>query len=222
MVYNTDTKPTRAGLFTLRNRLRIARKAHKILNMKHNGLILEVIRLVPEVKREHDLLMKRYTRTRNVIAAAYMIEGSAGMMVAAYSVETTPEVTVTQRNVFGVRVPEITGKEVRTDVTERGYGLLGTTLVIDDLADSYENLVDAIIAYTGSESTLKHLLAEIERIGRRVRALEFQVIPRLEEIEMEISRIRDENEREDSNRLFFIKRRKEEASDTSGLSKKGS
>ena len=109
-----------------------------------------------------------------------------------------------------MKVPVITGSNVQTDVTERGYGLLGTTLVIDDLADSYEDLLAAIIAYAGSESTLKHLLAEIERIGRRVKALEHQVIPTLEETEMYLSRMRDEIEREDTSRLFHVKRRKEE------------
>ncbi len=210
MAYQTDIKPTRAGLLALRSRLRLARKAHKILSMKLDGLILEVTKLAPQVKREYDLLIQRYTRTKFLIAAAYMIEGTMGMTVASYSVEVKPEIDLSVRNVFGVKVPVITGSNVQTDVTERGYGLLGTTLVIDDLADSYEDLLAAIIAYAGSESTLKHLLAEIERIGRRVKALEHQVIPTLEETEMYLSRMRDEIEREDTSRLFHVKRRKEE------------
>lgn len=210
MAYQTDIKPTRAGLLTLRSRLRMARKAYKILSMKLDGLIMEVTKLAPEVKREYDLLNERYTRTKFLIAAAYMIEGTVGMTVAAYSVEVKPEIDLSVRNLFGVKVPEITGSHVQTDVTERGYGLLGTTLVIDDLADSYEDLLAAIIAYAGSEATLKHILAEIERIGRRVRALEHQVIPTLEETEIYLSRMRDEMEREDTSRLFHVKRRKEE------------
>jgi len=220
MAYQTDVKPTRAGLLALRSRLRMARKAYKILSMKLDGLILEVTRLAPEVKKEYDLLITRYTRTKFLIAAAYMMEGTVGMTVAAYSVEVKPEIELTKRNVFGVKVPVITGKDIKTDVTERGYGLLGTTLVIDDLADSYEDLLAAIVAYAGSEATLKHLLAEIERIGRRVRALEHQVIPTLEETELYISRMRDEIEREDTSRLFHVKRRKEEAADRDDLERK--
>lgn len=211
MAYQTDIKPTRAGLFALRTRLRLARKAHKILSMKLDGLILEVTRMVPRVKKEYDLLLERHTRTKFVIAAAYMIEGTAGMTVAAYSVEVNPEITISERNIFGVRVPVITGENIQTDVIERGYGLLGTTLVIDDLADSYEELLVAIVNYAGSESTLKHLLSEIDRIGRRVKALEHQVIPVLENAEVYISRMRDEIEREETSRLFHVKRKKEEA-----------
>jgi V/A-type H+/Na+-transporting ATPase subunit D len=211
MAYQTDVKPTRAGLLALKNRLRMARKAYKILSMKLDGLILEVTRLAPEVKKEYELLISRYNRTRFLIAAAYMMEGTVGVTVAAYSVEVNPEINLSQRNVFGVKVPVITGKNVKTDVIERGYGLLGTTLVIDDLADSYEDLLDAIIVYAGNEATLKRLLAEIERISRRVKALEHMVIPTLEETELYISRMRDEIEREDTSRLFHVKRRKEEA-----------
>ncbi|MFH0966274.1 MAG: V-type ATP synthase subunit D [Methanobacteriota archaeon] len=210
MAYQTDIKPTRAGLFALRSRLRLARKAHKILSMKLDGLVLEVTRLAPKVKQEYDLLLERHARTKFVIAAAYMMEGIAGMTVAAYSVEVNPEITISQRNIFGVKVPVITGENIQTDVIERGYGLLGTTLVIDDLADSYEDLLAAIVKYAGSEATLKHLLSEIERIGRRVKALEHQVIPVLEEAEVYISRMRDEIEREETSRLFHVKRKKEE------------
>jgi V/A-type H+-transporting ATPase subunit D len=178
--------------------------------MKLNGMVLEVTRLAPKVKQEYDLLLESYARTKFVIAAAYMIEGTIGMTVAAYSVEVNPEITISLKNIFGVKVPVITGENIKTDVTERGYGLLGTTLVIDDLADSYEDLLAAIINYAGNESTLKHLLIEIERIGRRVKALEHQVIPVLEETEESISRIRDEIEREETSRLFHVKRKKEE------------
>lgn len=222
MAYQTDIKPTRAGLLALRSRLRMARKAYKILSMKLDGLILEVTRLAPRVKQEYDLLLQRHSRTRFLIAAAYMMEGTVGMTVAAYSVEVKPEIELTQRNVFGVKVPVITGSNVKTDVIDRGYGLLGTTLVIDDLADSYEDLLVAIIAYAASEATLKHLLTEIERISRRVKALEHQVIPVLEETELSITRMRDEIEREDTSRLFHVKRKKEAVIEKDELDRKQS
>ncbi|PKL59216.1 MAG: V-type ATP synthase subunit D, partial [Methanomicrobiales archaeon HGW-Methanomicrobiales-4] len=48
------------------------------------------------------------------------------------------------------------------------------------------------------------------RISRRVKALEHQVIPVLENAEIYISRMRDEIEREETSRLFHVKRKKEE------------
>jgi V/A-type H+/Na+-transporting ATPase subunit D len=209
MPYQPHFEPTRAGLLGLRSRLKMARKAHKILNMKLDGLILEVLKLAPKMKEKYALINKQYKDSQSLIAAAYMIEGTVNLTVASYSVEVSPEVNLTIKNAFGVKIPQITGPSTRTDVIERGYGLLGTSLVVDDLADSYEDLIVAIIAFAEMETSLKHLLNEIKRISRRVKSLEHQVIPTLEETERSLSRMRDEIEREETNRLFHIKKMKE-------------
>jgi V/A-type H+-transporting ATPase subunit D len=175
--------------------------------MKLDGLIMEVTRLAPEVKAEYDLLMVRYRRVRHLLAPAYMIEGMLNVTIAAYSVESKTEIELTEKNLFGIRVPVISGTNVRTDLMERGYGLLGTSLVIDDLADAYEKLVDAIIAYAGNAAALSHLLSEIERISRRVKALEHVVIPSLKSSVATITEAREEIEREEQSRLFHVKKR---------------
>jgi H(+)-transporting ATP synthase, vacuolar type, subunit D len=175
--------------------------------MKLDGLILEVTKLAPLVKAEYDLLMVRYRRVRHLLAPAYMIEGMLNVTIAAYSVESKTEIEVSEKNLFGIRVPVITGSNVRTDLVDRGYGLLGTSLVIDDMADAYEKLVDAIIAYAGNAAALSHLIAEIERISRRVKALEHVVIPSLEASIATITASREELEREEQSRLFHVKKR---------------
>lgn len=202
-----DVRPTKNELFALKNRIRLADRAYSILDRKLDGLILEVSRLAPEVKKEHDLLMIRYKRVKHLLAPAYMIEGMLNVTVAAYSVESRIDIEFSRRNLFGISVPAITGTDVRRDLTERGYGLLGTSLVIDDLADAYEGLVEAIILYAGNAITLHLLVNEIERINRRVKALKYQVIPSLEEKITIISRAREEIEREEQARLFHIKKR---------------
>ena len=194
----------------LKNRLRIASQAHRVLSMKLDGLILEVTRLAPEVKKEYDLLRIRHRRVRHLLAPAFMIEGMLHVTIASFSVESRTEIEITEKNLFGVKVPEITGNNVRTDLVERGYGLLGTTLVIDDLADAYEGLVDAIITYSGNASTLSHLLGEIERTSRRVKALEHVVVPGLEQMIERIILSHEEIEREEQVRLFHVKKKREE------------
>ncbi len=207
MPYLRDVRPTKSELLVLKTRLQIAQRAEKTLQMKLDGLIMEVTRLAPEVKAEYDLLMVRYRRVRHLLAPAYMIEGMLNVTIAAYSVESKTEIELTEKNLFGIRVPVISGTNVRTDLMERGYGLLGTSLVIDDLADAYEKLVDAIIAYAGNAAALSHLLSEIERISRRVKALEHVVIPSLKSSVATITAAREEIEREEQSRLFHVKKR---------------
>lgn len=209
MPYLRDVHPTKSEFLVLKTRLRVASRAHQTLKMKLDGLTLEVFRLAPEVKNEYEQLRATYKRVRHLLAPAYMIEGMLNVTLAAYSVEKKTEIELSEKNLFGIRVPVISGTNVRTDLVERGYGLLGTSLVIDDLADAYEKLVDAVIAYAGNATTLSHLLTEIERTARRVKALEYVVIPSLEHLIAVISAAREEIEREEHSRLFYIKKKRE-------------
>jgi len=208
MPYIRDIRPTKSELISLKNRLRIAKRAYNILEMKREGLIIEITRRTPEVKKEYDLLLITYRRVMHLLAPAYMIEGMLNLTIAAYSVESRTGIEITQSNLFGVRVPVISGTNVRTDLTERGYGLLGTSVIIDDLADAYEQLVEAIISYSGSLVILNRLLIELNRITRRVKALENNVIPSISDAIAFITSAREELEREEQSRLFHIKKKR--------------
>ena len=108
---------------------------------------------------------------------------------------------------MGVVVPEIESTKVRKNLTDRGYGVLGTTSIIDETATSFEELVEAIIESAEIETTMKRLLDEIESTKRRVNALEFKVIPELSEARNFIKMRLDEMEREELFRLKKIKAR---------------
>ena len=46
---------------------------------------------------------------------------------------------------MGVVVPEIDSSKVKKSLADRGYGVLGTSPVIDETASAFEDLVEAII-----------------------------------------------------------------------------
>jgi len=135
-----------------------------------------------------------------------MMEGATGVLLAALSVETTPIYTARQKNVFGVRLPELEPVMVKKTLDQRGYGILGTSSVIDDAADAYEDLLEAIITSAELEEGVKRLLDDIERTRRRVNALELKIIPELEEARRFIENQRDEMERQEWTRLRRIKK----------------
>jgi len=95
---------------------------------------------------------------------------------------------------------------VKKTLIQRGYGILGTSSVIDDAADAYEDLIAAIIASAELEGGITRLLDDIERTRRRVNALEFKVIPELTDLRRLIEYQRDEMERQDAVRLRRIKK----------------
>ena len=172
-----DVKPTRSELINLKKRIKLSERGYNILKMKRDGLILEFFKVLEEAKGSRDAIGDKYARAQAMIALANTVEGAIGVKAAAMSVREKPELTLKQKNIMGVVVPEIEATKVKKDLAERGYGVLGTTAVIDETAAAFEELVDEIIRAAEIETTMKRLLDEIESTKRRVNALEFKVIP---------------------------------------------
>jgi len=202
-----DIKPTRSELINLKRRIALSERGYKILKMKRDGLILEFFKVLADAKDSRGELLQKYQRAVESMALANTVEGAIGVKSAAFSVKEVPEITLTSKNIMGVVVPKIESSKVRKSLVDRGYGILGTTSIIDETATSFEELVEAIIESAEIETTMKRLLSEIESTKRRVNALEFKVIPELSEARDFIKMRLDEMEREELFRLKKIKAR---------------
>ncbi len=200
-----DVKPTRSELINLKRKIKLSERGYNILKMKRDGLILEFFKVLEEAKGSRDAIGDKYARAQAMIALANTVEGAIGVKAAAMSVREKPELTLKQKNIMGVVVPEIEATKVKKDLAERGYGVLGTSAVIDETASAFEELVDEIIRAAEIETTMKRLLNEIESTKRRVNALEFKVIPELKEASAFIKMRLDEMERDELVRLKKIK-----------------
>jgi len=202
-----DIKPTRSELINLKRKIRLSERGYKILKMKRDGLILEFFKVLAVAKDTRGDLTKKYLWAVEMMALANTVEGAIGVKSAAFSVKEVPEISLKSKNIMGVIVPEIGSTKVRKSLVDRGYGMLGTSPVIDETATAFEELVESIIESAEIETTMKRLLDEIERTKRRVNALEFKVIPELTEAQDFIKMRLDEMEREELFRLKKIKAR---------------
>ena len=106
---------------------------------------------------------------------------------------------------MGVVVPKIKVSTIEKSIEERGYGLIGTSVRIDESVHAFEKLAEKVLEAAELETTMKKLLDEIESTKRRVNALEFKVIPQLEEVAAYITLRLEELERENVFRLKRIK-----------------
>ena len=202
-----DIKPTRSELIGVKRRIKLSERGYNILKMKRDGLILEFFKVLQQAKDSRGALMERYTHAMEMIALAETVEGAIGVKAAAFSTADIPAISLKSKNIMGVAVPEIQSSSVRKGVLDRGYGMLGTSAVIDETAEAFEDLLEAIIEAAEIETTMKRLLDEIESTKRRVNALEFKVIPELTEARDFIKMRLDEMEREELFRLKKIKAR---------------
>jgi V/A-type H+-transporting ATPase subunit D len=202
-----DVKPTRSELIAIKKRIKLSQNGYKILKMKRDGLIMEFFKILEQARDTRGALLEKHQRAQEMMAIANTVEGAVAVKAAAFSVTETPDITLKNKNIMGVVVPDIEAESVRKGLAERGYGVLGTTPVIDETAKAFEELVEAIIESAELETTMKRLLDEIEGTKRRVNALEFKVIPELTEAGDFIKMRLDEMEREELFRLKRVKAR---------------
>ena len=200
-----DVKPTRSELIATRRRIKLSISGHKLLKMKRDGLIIEFFELLPKVKDMRSQLVKLYTVADKKLAVAMVADGKSALRSAANCVRTPPQVELSENNIMGVVVPKIKVSTIQKSVEERGYGLIGTSVRIDESVHAFEKLAEKVLEAAELETTMKKLLDEIESTKRRVNALEFKVIPQLEEVAAYITLRLEELERENVFRLKRIK-----------------
>tara|TARA_B100000700_G_scaffold330320_1_gene455910 strand:+ start:3999 stop:4616 length:618 start_codon:yes stop_codon:yes gene_type:complete len=200
-----DIKPTRSELINLKRRIKQTKNGYKLLKMKRDGLFHEFRTLLSDMIKAKRALTESYVLAKSRIDLANAIEGGLKVRSAAIANSASPEVEVERRNIMGVVVPSVSGTNLKQAFGERSIGFTGSSPYIDEAADSFGNLIERMVKAAEMEATLKRLLAEIEATKRRVNALEFKVIPELEEARVFIQLRLEEMEREETFRLKRFK-----------------
>ncbi len=83
--------------------------------------------------------------------------------------------------------------------------MIGTSGYIDDSYVSYQNVIKEILEIAETEIAMRKLILEIDSTKRKVNALEFKVIP---EIDDGIKYVRQRLEEMERENLFRLKRLK--------------
>jgi V/A-type H+-transporting ATPase subunit D len=198
-----NVTPTRSELINVKRKIALSKSGYNLLKKKRDGLMYEIFAILPKVKSIRSDLVKRYGSALESIQVASAVEGAIAVRSVAQTATQVPTVQLKEHNIMGVRVPKINATAVRHPLSERGYGIIGTSAAIDDAVTSYEALVEQILLAAELETAIKRLLDEVEKTKRRVNALEFKVLPELDEIKQFISLRLEEMERES---LFTLKR----------------
>ena len=107
-----------------------------------------------------------------------------------------------QKNMMSVRVP-LFKREVSGDMIPFGY--LNTSGDIDIALDRFDKFIEKLLALAEKEKAVQLMATEIEETRRRANALEYKLIPNLQETIKFITVKLDENERATIVRLMKVK-----------------
>lgn len=198
-----NVTPTRSELINVKRKIQLSQSGYNLLKRKRDGLMHEIFEIIPKVKTIRTDLVQKYRDAQEAINVASAMDGALTVKSVANTVTSPPKVKLSEHNIMGVRVPKIEADDVRHALEDRGYGLVGTSGTIDEAVTAYEDLVAQIIVAAEYETAIKRLLDEVEKTKRRVNALEFKVIPDLNEVKDFIQLRLEEMEREG---LFTMKR----------------
>ena len=201
-----DIKPTRSELLKVKKQIKLAQSGYSLLKKKRDGLILEFFEILKKAKTLRQELVEQYKVAFKKISIARTLEGDLKIKSTALAVKEIPDIKLETRNIMGVKVPRVEHSEIKKALMERGYGT-HTSAAIDEAAASYEKVVEKILLAAEVETSMRKLLNEIEKTKRRVNALEFVVMPRLNKVKAFIQLRLEEMERENILRMKRIKAR---------------
>ena len=199
-----NVNPTRMELKKLKARLATAVRGHKLLKDKSDEmvrrftiLLRDTKKLREEVENELSQVLKQFAIARSV-TPAFEAETAFAMPSVSLKVECGT------RSIMGVDVPDVEiVREKRTDGLPYTYSEI--TGEADYSVQKASDLLPKMAALAQTEKAVRMLAEEIERNKRRVNALEYVMIPQLEETIKYIKDKLDENERAAVVRLMKVK-----------------
>lgn len=201
-----EVKPTRSELIAIQRRIALYERGYRLLKMKRDGLVMEFFSVLSKVKDVRGKITEDYKKAEERLAIATSVDGRNAVQSAAFAIRDDPHITIGSKNVMGVVVPTtLESGTVKRRIDDRGYGVTGISVRIDEASDSFEQLVEDIILAAEFETTLRRLIDEIEKNKRIVNALEFRIIPELRRQVAFIQARLEEMERENIFRLIRIK-----------------
>jgi V/A-type H+-transporting ATPase subunit D len=182
-----------------------AKKGYGILKKKREVLVLEFMKLVQQSTKDRTHLNELVQNGYRAVGMASTYVGNFELEEVAIHMKEAKPVGMNVKNIMGVKVPEITRNP--DDGTGLSYSLLSTNIAVDDIRNSFVNVINTMIEVAQREQGLRRLVMEIDKTKRRVNALDYIVIPRMKGQVKYISMRLDEMDRDTFSALKHIKKK---------------
>ncbi|MEG1528861.1 MAG: V-type ATP synthase subunit D [Clostridia bacterium] len=199
-----NVNPTRMELRRLKTRLKTAVRGHKLLKDKSDEMIRQFMLYIRENKRLREEVEQELAGSLKSFMLARAVSSDAIIEEAIALPGVKVGLTTSEKNVMSVNVPvfEITENENKELYP---YSFASVTAELDSSISSLTTLLPKLLKLAEVEKTCNMLADEIEKNRRRVNALEYVMIPQLEETIKYITMKLDENERGATIRLMKVK-----------------
>ena len=198
--------PTRMVLNQMKGRLRTASRGHKLLKDKRD----EEMRQFMEIVRKNKILRQKVeeglTEAFGAMSMASAVMSPEMLEQSLLYQNRSVELGVSYKNIMSVNVPVY---DFRTHSgageSTLPYGFAQTSGELDDAITKLYAVFEDMLELAEVEKTMQLLAEDIEKTRRRVNALEYVMIPELQENIRYITMKLAENESSTKVRLMKVK-----------------
>lgn len=204
-----NVNPTRMELRRLKTRLKTAVRGHKLLKDKADETIRQFMIYIKENKRLRESVEQEVTTVMKSFLLASAVTSPEAMEEAVSMPGFSVGLDISTKNVMNVSVPII----MVTPAEKKElypYSFASVSSELDMSISKLSEVLLKLVKLAEVEKTCNMLADEIEKNRRRVNALEYVMIPQLQETIKYITMKLDENERGNIIRIMKVKEMIEE------------
>jgi V/A-type H+-transporting ATPase subunit D len=201
-----NVNPTRMELTRLKARLKTATRGHKLLKDKLDEMMKRFLDIVRENRRLRLQVEASLTDAYNRFAVAAAVMSPEMLEQSLLYPKQAVSLDMSFANIMSVDVPKY---EIRLKNDEPSeifpYGFAQTSGELDAAISGLNETLELMLRLAEAEKSAQMLASEIEKTRRRVNALEYVMIPDMNDTIRYIVMKLDENERGNLSRLMKVK-----------------
>lgn len=198
--------PTRMELSRLKKRLKTAMRGHKLLKDKLDELMKQFLDIVRHNRALRQRVEEGLMRSHGSFTVASAVMSPELLEQALLYPKQKVFLYLSFKNIMSVNVPSYqfySENEKSGDIYP--YGFAQTSGELDDSVHALSQVLQDMLELAQVEKAAQLLAQEIEKTRRRVNALEYVMIPQLNETIHYITMKLDENDRSNLTRLMKVK-----------------
>ncbi len=173
---DTIVNATRMELTRLKNQLASSQRGHKLLKDKQDEMIRQFLIITEDYKELRTTVENNFVNSLNVyeksLATHSKVEVYEKMMIPSNEIK----LSFSKKNIMGVNTPKLS---IETSTPKLNFSLIDSDPNLDESILLLGKLMPDLLNLAQTDKTLRQLAKEIEKVRRRVNALEYFMIPEL-------------------------------------------
>lgn len=199
---------TRSGLLALQRRLSRVQRGAGLLRRKREALAAELFQAARPAMDARQAIADQARQATLRLHGALAVEGEDGLRATGRPARRL-EVLVQATEVWGLPAVSISERSpARRSLAARELDPASCGPAAAEAAEAWETLVDLLLDAAPREHRVRTLGEQLQHTSRQVHVLEQQLAPQLQGRVTAVTRVLEEREREEHDRLRLLLRRR--------------